>query len=144
MSEPKSSHRQQSATVGQSIEIAVRHPRTGAALLARTLSLTLAGQPWIDRKAKIQLYINVVRNVIDSEIEKRTDPAMVARLEKMPIGRALQLLAGKEKAGLDIIVTLLAREIRASQSLTQQEEFEFYAELFHNFFPEIPLISIEK
>lgn len=130
-----------STSIQQGIEIAVRHPQTGARLLAQTLAITLNGQEWIDHKAKIQLYINMVRNLIDTTIEKRVKPNDIKRFRRMTIARALPSLKRKGITGLDILVALLAQEIRSSQSLTQDEEFEFYDELFSCFFPEIPLVT---
>jgi hypothetical protein len=122
-------------SVGNGLKIAVRHPTSGAAILAATLSKLMKEEAWINDEYKLKLCILFVENLIDGSVEKSIDHSILKKLKKKSFPEGLKLLKKRPKEGLKYLLAIIMEELRHRQNFNEKDQYKFYEELLKNFFP---------
>ena len=117
------------------MRIAVRHPASGAAILASTLSKLIKDEDWINDEYKLKLCILFVENMIDGSVEKSIDPVILEKLKKKTFPEGLRLLKKRPREGLKYLLAIIMEELRHRQNFNEKDQNKFYEELLKNFFP---------
>ena len=146
MSDPQSNRpTRPTLTVGAGMKIASRHPKHCARLLADNLYPLLDEAEWFTKEWRLKFCVYFLENLVDESIEAEVDPVMMDRVRRISMTRAVKLIgSGEPEPGLKVLVALLCTELRLSQGLGIQEQFEFYNTLFGKFFPDCGLQSASR
>ncbi len=127
----------QNTTIQTTIQIAVRHPESASALMAKTFAAHFDGAQWIDREMRLQFCILFLGNLIDSNIEESVGAALIDRLEARSLEFGMRMLKRNPDTGLKILIVLIMKELRTRQKFESEEQMSFYKEILARFFPEI-------
>jgi len=117
------------------LKIAVRHPTSGAAILAVTLSKLIKEETWINDEYKLKLCILFVENLIDGSVERSIDHGIMGKLKRKTFPEGLKLLKKRPTEGLKYLLAIIMEELRHRQNFNEREQYKFYEELLKNFFP---------
>ena len=132
-------------TVGAGMKIASRHPTHCARLLANNLYPLLDEADWFTKEWRLKFCAYFLENIIDESIEAEIDPVLMQRVRRISMTRAVKLIgSGEPEPGLKVLVALLCTELRDSQGLGIQEQYEFYNILFGKFFPDCGIQSASR
>lgn len=132
----------QEVTVEKSIKMAIRHPSQSYILLAKTLANTMNGENWINRNIKKRFCLMLLNNHLDHKIEHEVDTKLLKKIKTIPLIRGIRFLKRTPEPGLKVLVSLVSKELKNRQKLTQEEQIQFYHEVFNNLFPEVSLAKI--
>ena len=127
----------QEPTIEKSIKIAIRHPGQSHILLAKTLANTMNGESWINRNIKKKFCLMLLNNHLDHKIEREADTKLLKKIKTIPLISGIRFLKRTPDAGLKVLVSLVSKELRNKQKLKQEEQIQFYHEVFNNLFPEV-------
>ena len=122
-------------SVENGFKIAIRHPGSGAAILAKTLSGIIQDEEWINDEYKLKLCIMFVENLIDGSIEKSVDRARLEKLKKRSFANGIKLLKRRPHEGMKYMLVIIMEELRHRQNFNEQQQYQFYEELLAGFFP---------
>ena len=122
-------------SVASGFKIAIRHPTSGATILAATLSNLMQEESWINEEYKLKLCIMFVENLIDGSIEKSIDRKLLERLRRKTFPEGIKLLKRKPHEGMKYMLTIIMEELRHRQNFNEKEQYRFYEELLRSFFP---------
>jgi hypothetical protein len=122
--------------IKNSIKIAVRHPWSGAQLLASTMSGAFDKATWINRDLKLKFCFLFMKNLLDERPERKPNPALVNKVGKRSLCAGIRLLKRYPEKGLQVLVSLVLTELKTTQRFTQIQIIEFYQELLNDLFPE--------
>jgi len=131
-------------SVEKGVEIAARHPRQCARLLANTLYPLLEEQSWFDKEWRAKFCAYFLQNMADNSIEQEVDAELMARLKQLPLQRCFPLISGSPCAGLKVLVAIISERLRQEQKLSVAEQYEFYTMLFGRFFPDARVASSRR
>ncbi|MCK5843998.1 MAG: hypothetical protein KAG97_04765, partial [Victivallales bacterium] len=122
-------------SVENGLRIAVRHPTSGATILAATLTKLIKEESWINDEYKLKLCILFVENLIDGSVESSIDLKILEKLKRKTFPEGLRLLKKRPKEGLKYLLVIIMEELRHKQNFNDREQYRFYDELLKNFFP---------
>lgn len=122
-------------SVENGFKIAIRHPGSGAEILAKTLAKLIKDEPWINDEYKLKLCILFVENLIDGSVEKSIDREILERIKKKSFAKGIKILKHRPKEGLKYMLVIIMEELRLRQNFNEKQQYEFYEELLANFFP---------
>ena len=122
-------------SIGNGFKIAVRHPTSGAAVLASTLSKVIENETWINDEYKLKLCILFVENLIDGSVEKSIDRGILEKLKKKTFPEGIKLLRKRPNEGLKYMLVIIMEELRHRQNFNEEAQYKFYDELLKSFFP---------
>jgi len=131
-------------SVRNGLKLAMRHPKTGAAILAKTLASVLNDQKWITKKLKFKFCAMFVENLMDGEIEKNVNPEILDKIKGKPFPEALKIMRKRPETGIKYMITIIMEELRDKQKLDDEGQFAFYEELLASFFPELKVDDFIK
>jgi len=117
-------------SVRDGFQIAIRHPRSGSAILAKTFSKLLKKEDWISEQFKLKLCIMFVENLIDGSIEKSINRDFFKRLKQKTFTEGIKLL----DEGMKYLVVIVMEELRLNQNFNDKQQYEFYEVLLNSFF----------
>ena len=123
-------------SVGNGVKIGMRHPRSGARILAKTLASALNGEEWITREFKFKFCAMFVENLIDGSVERSVDPKLLEKVKRRSFGEGILLMRKRPEMGMRFMLAIVMQELRECQGLDDAGQHEFYEELLANFFPE--------
>ncbi len=123
-------------SIGNGVRIAMRHPRSGARILAKTLALALNDEKWITREFKFKFCAMFVENLIDGSVERSIDATLLEKVRRRPFREGIALLRKRPETGMRFMLAIIMEELRERQKLDDAGQREFYEELLANFFPE--------
>ncbi len=124
-------------SVENGFKIAIRHPNSGAEILAKTLAHLLLGEAWITDELKLKFCIMFVDNLIDANVEKNIDRKILEKIKKLPFTEGLKLMKHRPKQGMKFMLVIIMEELKNQQGFTEKEQYVFYENLLSNFFPEL-------
>jgi hypothetical protein len=129
-------------SVENGLRIAMRHPRAGAPILAKTLASVLNDQKWITKELKFKLCAMFVENLIDGGVEKSVDHDILEKIKRKPFPEALKIMRKRPETGLKYMIAIIMEELRNRQRLDLEGQSAFYEELLASFFPEIKVDDV--
>ena len=121
-------------SVENGFKIAIRHPGSGAAILAKTLSKLIQEEDWINDDYKLKLCIMFVDNLIDGSIEKSIDRVILEKIKKKSFAEGIKVLKKRPDEGLKYMLVIIMEELRHCQNFNEEQQYHFYEELLSNFF----------
>ena len=133
----------QPITIGESVELAIRHPQTASQLLARSFAELIRMQHWMDTATITRFFILFMNNLLDKSIEGSVDAALYAKVRTLPFTTGIKLLERSPEAGLKVLVTIVMEELRDKQQLPLHEQISFFNQLFELVFPEVDFSSVD-
>ena len=122
-------------SVENGFKIAIRHPNSGAGILAETLSKLIQDEDWINDEYKLKLCILFVENLIDGSVEKSIDRRFLDRIKKKTFADGIKILKKRPGEGLKYMIVIIMEELRHRQNFTEEQQYQFYEELLAGFFP---------
>ena len=122
-------------SIENGFKIAVKHPSSGAAVLASTLSKVIQNETWINDEYKLKLCILFVENLIDGSVEKSIDRAILKKLKRKTFPEGVKLLRKRPDEGLKYMLVIIMEELRHHQNFNEEAQYKFYEELLKSFFP---------
>ena len=128
---------QSKISVENGFKLAIRHPHSGAEILAKTIAQLLIGEEWITDELKLKFCIMFVDNLIDGNIEQNIDRNILEKIKKRPFTDGLKLMKHRPTEGMKFMLVIIMEELRNHQGFTEKEQFVFYENLLSSFFPEL-------
>lgn len=122
-------------SIENGFKIAIRHPGSGAAILAKTLSGLIRGEEWINDEYKLKLCIMFVENLIDGSIEKSVNRQLLEKLKQKSFTEGIKLLKRRPHEGMKYMLVIIMEELRHRQNFNEEQQYQFYEELLASFFP---------
>jgi len=122
-------------SVENGFKIAIRHPSSGAEILAKTLAQLIKEEEWINDEYKLKFCIMFVDNLIDGNIEKSINRKILDRIKKKSFAYGIKLLKHRPAEGMKYMLVIIMEELRHRQNFNETQQYQFYEELLANFFP---------
>ena len=122
-------------SVENGFKIAIRHPTSGAAILAKTISKLIKEEGWINEEFKLKFCIMFVDNLIDGSIEKSIDRKLLDNIKKKSFAEGAKILKRWPTEGMKYMLVMIMEELRNRQNFNEAQQYQFYEELLANFFP---------
>jgi hypothetical protein len=130
----KSDALQETRTIEKSIQIAVKHPIYGKALLAKTFVNCISDNNWITQELKIHFCVQFLVRVFDYHFDSQPNTLLIEHLKGRSIYFGMRLLRRYPRRGVEVIVELLLIELTYNQKLSRDDLLLFYGFLFNNLF----------
>ena len=125
-----------SISIQSGFKIAMRHPRAGARLLAKTLANALNDETWITHDLKFAFCAMFVENLMDGSVERSVDPKILEKIKRKSFQEGLELMRKRPEMGLKYMLAIVMEGLRHRQGFGREEQFAFYEELLASFFPD--------
>ncbi len=126
-----------SKSIQQSIQISIRQQSSGKELLAKSFTNCMNDAAWVTSELKIEFCVLFLQAILDRAYNQKIDD-FTHRLRKKSVHFGIRLLKRYPKQGLQVLVNLIMDELIDHQKYSQDELFQFYAEVFERFFPKNP------
>jgi hypothetical protein len=122
-------------SVENGFKIAIRHPTSGAAILAKTISRLIKEEGWINEEFKLKFCIMFVDNLIDGNIEKSINRSLLEKIKKKSFAEGATFLKRWPAEGMKYMLVIIMEELRHRQNFNEEQQYQFYEELLASFFP---------